>query len=344
MSPKNLSVPTKTHKNLLNKLKDKKIFHIYKKFESTLNLNQNFIVGVSGGPDSLALSFLAKIYSIKNFLNVDYYIVDHKLRQNSSLEVKLTRSLLKKYSIKLNILNWNSKKPTSNIQSIARKYRYKLLINAAKRSKVKNILTGHHLDDLYENFFIRILRGSGLNGLVSFGEKTNYEGYNLIRPLINIEKKELKYITNKIFNSFIEDPSNDDDKFTRVRVRKLIKYLKLDGLDKKKFLLTISNLKMSNDTIKYYTEKNLVENTSYFKKKNIIILKKDFFHQSDEVVFRSFMEIIRIVGKKFFSVRGKKLNNLIKLINYSHKTSQKVTLGNCIFKKVNNSIIVTKEQ
>ena len=62
-------------------------------------------------------------------------------------------------------------KPKKNIQSIARDKRYKLLVNEAKKFKIKNILLGHHLDDLFENFFIRILRGSGLNGLVSIRSK-----------------------------------------------------------------------------------------------------------------------------------------------------------------------------
>ena len=68
MSPKNLNVSSKTHKLLLNKLKDDRTFKIYKKFEDYLNINENFIVAGSGGADSLALSFLAKIYSIKKSL------------------------------------------------------------------------------------------------------------------------------------------------------------------------------------------------------------------------------------------------------------------------------------
>ena len=75
MSPKNLNVSKKTHKFLLNKLKDKRILQIYKKFESDLVINKNFIVAVSGGPDSLALSFLAKIFSIKKFLNVNILLL-----------------------------------------------------------------------------------------------------------------------------------------------------------------------------------------------------------------------------------------------------------------------------
>ena len=69
MSPKNLNASNKTHKFLLNQLKDKQTSKIYKKFEKNLKLNQDFIVGVSGGPDSLALSFLSKIYSAKLKMN-----------------------------------------------------------------------------------------------------------------------------------------------------------------------------------------------------------------------------------------------------------------------------------
>ena len=84
MSLKNSNASNRTHSFLLNKLKDKRILQIYKKFENDLVINQNFIVAVSGGPDSLALSFLSKIYSIKKSLEVKYLIVDHGLRKNST--------------------------------------------------------------------------------------------------------------------------------------------------------------------------------------------------------------------------------------------------------------------
>ena len=173
MSLKNLNVASKTHSFLLNKLKNKRISQIYKKFEDDIDINENFIVAVSGGPDSLALSFLAKIYSIQNSLEVKYLMIDHKLRKNSTSEAKKVQKLLKKFSINLNILSWNGYKPQKNIQSIAREKRYKLLINKAKKFKIKNILIGHHLDDLFENFFIRMVRGSGLKGLVSLEKKNN---------------------------------------------------------------------------------------------------------------------------------------------------------------------------
>jgi len=137
MSPKNLNVSKKTHSFLLNRLRDKRTLQIYKKFEGTLNINKNFIVAVSGGPDSLALSFLAKIYSIKNSIDVKYFIVDHRLRKNSTLEAKFVQKRLKNFSIELNILSWRGLKPRKNIQSIARDKRYKLLTDIAKKIKLK---------------------------------------------------------------------------------------------------------------------------------------------------------------------------------------------------------------
>ncbi len=342
MSPKNLNASKKTHKFLLNQLKDKQTSKIYKKFQKNLKLNENFIVAVSGGPDSLALCFLSKIYSIKKHLKVKYLHVDHKLRNNSTKEAKFVKSLLKKLCTNLEILTWIGKKPKSNIQSIARNKRYALMINKAKKLKINNILLGHQRDDLIENFFIRILRGSGLNGIVSFDQKTNLQNINLIRPLLKFSKQNLEYISKKVFNNYVEDPSNKNDQFRRVKVRNFIKNLELEGLDNDKFNLTIKNLRFANDSIKYFVEKNLKDNSTISNINNFIILNKNFFLQPEEVVFRSLTEVLKGVGKKYYPVRGKKIDNLIYLIK--NDTSFKTTLGNCVIKKVNNSIIVSKER
>ncbi len=341
MSLKNLNVSNKTHKFLLNKLKDKKTFQLYKKFEENLNLKQDFIVAVSGGPDSLALSFLSKIYSIKKHLNVKYLHVDHKLRKNSTKEAKFVKLLLKKLTSNVEILTWIGKKPKSNIQSNARDKRYELLIRRAQKLKINNILLGHHKDDQVENFFIRILRGSGLNGLVSFDKETNIQNINLIRPLLKFTKIDLENITKKIFKSYVEDPSNENDKFTRIKIRNFIKNLESEGLNKDKFNLTIKNLKFASEAIKYFVQKNLEQNSIILNNNNYAILNKIFFYQPEEVVFRSLTKVIKIVGKKYYPSRGKKIDNLIEQIKNDYKF--KSTLGNCVIKRVNNTIIVSKE-
>ena len=340
MSLKNLNASNKIHKYLLSKLKDKRINKFYNKFENNLNLNNNFTVAVSGGADSLALAFFSKIYSIKKSLKVKYFLVDHKLRTNSSSEALFVKNLLKNFSIDLDIFKWNGKKPKKNIQSLARKKRYNILINQSKKFKINYILFGHHLDDVYENFFIRLLRGSGLKGIVSLDKKTSTNKVNILRPLIQVEKKDLIYISKKVFNKFVEDTSNEDETFKRVRIRNLIKNLETEGLDKNKFKSSIQKLKSVNQSIEFFSEKNLKENSIIFHNK--AVLKKEFFNFPQEVLFRSFSKILQLVGKKYFSPRGKKVINILQ--NLENKITFKSTLGNCVIKKINKTVIVYKER
>ena len=147
------------------------IFFSYLNRYNCFEKHPSIAVGVSGGPDSLALAFLTKIYSIQHNLKSRYFIVDHKLRKESTEEAKKVKKILNKFDIKAEILTWRGKKPSRNIQSLSRKKRYDLLFSKCKQLKISNLIVGHHLDDLFENFFIRMIRGSGLKGLVSLEKK-----------------------------------------------------------------------------------------------------------------------------------------------------------------------------
>ncbi len=341
MSLRNLNVTIKIPKLLKDFLRNKKIKQIYRHFEKSLKIDEDFIVGVSGGPDSLALAFLAKIYSIKKQLGVKFLIVDHKLRSESTREAKYVKKILKKFFINAEILTWNGKKPKSNIQSIARKKRYELLISKCKNLRIYNLLLAHHQDDLFENFFIRILRGSGLKGLISLNKKSIIDNINILRPLLELKKGDLSFVSKNVFNFYVNDPSNQDEKFQRIRIRKFLSQLEKEGLDKNKFINTIKNLQYSDETITFYVENNLQKNTFTSEKKKEIILNSDFFTQPYEVVFRSFSYVIKRVGEKYYSARGKKLEKIIKEIG--KESFFKATLGGCIVKKVNQTIIISKE-
>ncbi len=344
MKKKSLNAKKKTLNSIIKYLSNKNILRAFNEFKKSLDINKKYAVAVSGGPDSIALAYFSKCFSIINKVNFFYYIVDHKLRKESSIEAKKVQSILKKFKIHCKILIWRGKKPNSNIQSIARKNRYSLLINECKKMKIKNILIGHHIDDLYENFLLRLLRGSGLKGLVSmdkFSEEKNGD-IKIIRPLLNIEKSDLKKISKDTFNFFVDDPSNYDENFKRIRIRNLIKNFKSEGLDKKKLKLTINNLKKSNETINYYVKINIEKNTLYSRKKNTYILSKIFFSQPSEIVFRSLSEVLRKVSKRYYSPRGKSITNIISKI--TSKRFNKITLGGCILEKVNESLFITPEK
>ena len=341
MSLKNLSVRNKIPNIYKSRLLYQRVNKIFKKFEKSFKINTNFIVGVSGGPDSLALAFLTKVYALKKNLNPRYFIVDHKLRKESTNEADKVKRVLKSLKINAHVLTWKGKKPVKNIQSLARSKRYDFLFSKCKQLKINNLVLGHHIDDLVENFFLRMARGSGLKGLVSLGMNTQIKDINLIRPLIKFEKKDLLFISKFIFNFHVDDPSNHDVKFNRIKVRNLIKEFNNFGLDKKKIQLTIENLKGSDQSIKFYINKNKKENSIFNHEKDELILKEKFFDNSCEVIFRSLSDLIHLIGKKPNFVRGKKIENILKRIKEGK--FRKETLGGCVIKKVNHTVILTKE-
>ena len=340
MSLKNLSVK-KIPRFLKDKFNNKRIIRYYKLFEKSFTVKNSFLVGVSGGPDSLALAFLTKIYSLKNKINCKYFIVDHKLRDSSTNEAKKVKKILKKLHIKSEILIWKGKKPLNNIQSIARKKRYALLFSKCKKFKIKNLILGHHIEDKIENFFIRMVRGSGLKGLVSLEKKTKINEINLIRPLLDFKKKDLRFISSHVFNFFVEDPANKNIKYMRIRIRKLMTELQNDGLDKNKLSLTIRNLKSSNQAITYYVQENKRVNSFFNTKNKKLILNEEFFNHPHEIVLRSLSDSIKLIGKKYNPARGKKLDNII--VKLKENNLYQATLGGCVIKKVNRTVIITKE-
>jgi len=343
MNQKSLSAQNKTHKQILSFLKNRKISKVYSEFVSSLNARENLAVAVSGGPDSLALAYLAKCYSIKNKITVKFFLVDHKLRGESTKEAISVKKLLQKVGITCKILSWKGKKPSRNIQSLAREARYSLLAKECNKNNIKYLLLGHHSNDLFENFLIRVVRGSGLNGLVSFNKCAKYkdEDLNILRPLLNLEKNDLINISKIVFKFFIKDPSNTNEIYKRTRIRTLLESLEKEGLDLKKLKLTIDNLRDSDKSIKFYVKKNLKDNSVHIKTKDTCILNHNFFDQSHEVVFRSLTFIIQKIGKKYYPARGKSINELINRITL--KTFSKITLGGCFVESFNETILISRE-
>ena len=346
MKKKSLSVKKKIRKNSTYFLSDIKLKKTFKKFEKNIknfNFEKNIGLALSGGPDSLALLYLIKNYKFAKKKKIYVYIVDHLLRKKSSEEANLVKSHIKNLKFNVKILKWIGKKPSSNIQALARKKRYSLISRQCEVDNVDTIFTAHHKDDLYENFLLRLLRGSGLQGMTSFNSQViNYnEKIRIIRPLLNISKEELVYISKIFFKFYIEDPTNSNDYFKRVRLRKLISGLKKEGLDFNKLNLTLKNLTSSNNAINFYVNKNLIENVHKLRKKTSYIISKSFFDFPEEIVFRSFSLVLRKIGGRYYAPRGKSV--LRTLSTLKSKKNLKLTLSGCIVEKFDNSLVIYKE-
>ncbi len=353
MKKKSLSVKKITPRNFNFKkiLNNKKIFKIYtnfvKNFEN-LNISGKVAVSVSGGSDSMALCFLILCYKFQKNKKIQpfFYLVDHRLRENSGQEAELVKNQLKLKKINLKILQWYGKKPTSNLQSLARKKRYQLIFNECKKKNISIILTGHHQEDVYETFFSRLLRGSGTEGLSSFLKTEKLFNFKdkkivVVRPLLNLTKQDLIYVSSIVFKFYVKDPSNELEIFQRIRIRKLILSLKNQGLDFKKLSLTLNNLSSTNKTISQIVDQNIYNNVTFLHK-NKYLINFNFFLMPEEITFRSLSVLFKNISKKDYPPRGKKMISLIKELK--NKQYIKATLGGTIIEKIHNSVIVSKEK
>ena len=351
MKKKSLSAKRKNLKNSIFSLQNKneRIKKIFERFEFLIKQNEfkGYLVAVSGGADSLALTYLSKCYQIKNnYKNFHYIHVDHKLRDTSSKEAQSLKKILKKFKIECKIITWKKKKNIKKTQSDSRNFRLKVFESFCKTKKINTILLGHHFDDFQENFFIRLLRGSGLKGLVSFYNYKNPQRnkVNIVRPLLDFSKEDLFYVTKNTFNFHINDPSNKSLEYLRSRVRFMINNLKKNGLDEKKFKMTFNNLISSNNSIEFFVQKNISENSSINFAKNSnsrAFLSSKFFNNTDEITLRSFTKILQNISGRYFPARGKSVSKILDQIR--QKSVNKTTIGGCVIEKIENSVVIYKE-
>ena len=320
----------------------KELFHVYSKFKKQLSSfkKKTFLIAVSGGPDSLALAALAKSYSYEKKCRIYYALVDHNIRKNSSREAQSVKRLLKKYGISLNILK-NKQLIKKNIQSQAREIRYNFLTNFCKKKKIQTILTAHNLEDQVETFFIRLSRGSGLDGLSSMKQvnKINKD-ILLVRPLLDFKKIQLITISKIIFGKFYMDPTNKDTKYLRTRIRNLKNSLEKSGINYDQIFRSIKNLASSRDTLDLYF--NSIYKDMVDKKKDKILINLESFNSlNKEMKMRVFKKSIKDFTNAYYSPRSKKIFNLINQIKTKKNT--KLTLGGCIILGEKNHIILKKE-
>ena len=345
MKRKNLIARKKVKKNKLL-FSDTKTKNLYEKFKHTVFKNikkKNFALAVSGGSDSLCLAYFSKIYSSEFKNKIHILIVDHNLRKESFKEALSVKKILKVKKIKSKIIQWKGAVPKKNIQKKARDLRYLLISNYCLKNKIKYLATAHHEDDQIENFFIRLLRGSGLSGLSSMSTKTNYNNrLKIIKPFLYLKKSDLKYVTLKYFKTYIKDPSNRDEKFLRVRVRKYRKDMEREGLDTRKIIKTVDNLDSANQALNFYKKKALYKHTSFLSKNKCMINKKIFFDEASEIIFKSFSDILSLVSGTYYPPRSQKIVNLI--IRLKKDKFIKSTLGGCIVESKDNFILISKER
>ncbi len=186
------------------------------------------LLAVSGGSDSLGLVYYSAQFTKRLRLKLAIGFIDHGLRKGVDKEF----ALVERHASNLNIpIHYEAVPPedvanaesAGSLQGWAREVRYALLSRMADRLGMDTIATGHTLDDQAETVLLRIIRGTGLDGLAGIPEsRALANGITVIRPLLNVTRQELRDYLISVNAKWVDDPSNSDPRFLRVRLRREI--------------------------------------------------------------------------------------------------------------------------
>lgn len=311
--------------------------------------NHKFVLGLSGGVDSMVLLHLLKNHT-KNCNNskIKIYplIVDHKLRIESSDEANKVKLLAENLGFETVIKKIENNKPTGNIQNWARKKRRNILFQRCVELSA-NLLLAHHSDDQAETLFMRFAKKSGLDGLSGMKALTYWNSIFILRPLLIFSKKQIVTYANQNHIKFFEDPSNKFYKYERVRTRYYLKIIKLNewnniSKDLNRFsIITNGLITRINRLFANWSKKNiLIDKSGVVRVEHEAFMQ--LFEKSNLFSINILGKIIQTVGGKEYPPKRRKMKGLAKFL--LSRQFRNYTLGNVRIILKKNYIFFIREQ
>jgi tRNA(Ile)-lysidine synthase len=209
------------------------------------------VLAVSGGPDSIALMWLAARWrrALKRGPRLIAVTVDHGLRPEAAREARDVKRLARDLDLPHRTVRWTGAKPKTGLPAAARSARYRLLAEAARAAGATHILTAHTRDDQAETLLMRLVRGSGIAGLAAMARLSERDGLLLARPFLQVSKSQLMATLTKAKLGFADDPTNRDTNFTRPRIRAVMPVLAAEGGDARNLARLAARLARANAAV-----------------------------------------------------------------------------------------------
>lgn len=264
-------------------------------------------VAVSGGIDSMCL--IACLNELKhNLINCAPFdfsavTIDHSLRDESQEEAYKTSMYLKSKGIDSVVIKWDHKQDSKLIKNMhqkARDARYSLLIEYCRKKNVDCLLTAHNKDDQAETVIMRIMRGSGVDGIAGIPSICKRSEVKIIRPFLEFSRAQIESVYKEIgWDYFVKDPSNENPKYTRASIRAQLK----KHLDDNKYIELINRLELLAENAK--RAKDFLHNvtvdtfSAICKTSELGVISMNiqkFIHLHEEIRLRLLVHILRSVS------------------------------------------------
>ena len=290
-------------------------------------------VAVSGGVDSVCLL----VWLAKCGLNITALHVNHGLRTAADTESKYVADLCKSLGVPCHIFYWTGDKPASGLEAAARTARYKFMTDWCHENGVATLMLAHQADDQIETFLMNLGRGSGLYGLAAMARESYRDGIKIVRPLLNIYRSELREYCDSNAIKYFSDEMNDDDQYTRVRIRKNRHLLsKKLGIEDNRILLAIENLGRVRDSM---TSDIDVMVESVLCRGGAMFSDSFLFDLAPDIRLKFVGTLIQKIGGDDYQPRLKSLQSALEKLS----SDCKFTLGHCTLRRLGDKILIVPE-
>lgn len=287
----------------------------------------NLAVAVSGGADSLCLALLAAEWARARGGRAVALTVDHRLRPDSAPEAARVGQWLAARGIDHHILVWEGARPDADIQAAARTARYALMEQWCGGRGVLHLLLAHHRDDQAETLFLRLGRGSGVDGLAAMAPVAERFSLRLLRPLLTIPRARLAATLMAAGQEWIEDPSNHNPAFARARLRARLPELAAEGLSPERLAATARRMARAADALDGAVAELAARTVEFHGAGYALAAPEAFAGIPEEIGLRLLARMVRAVGGGDHPPREERTEALFSRLR--HGLDAAATLAGC---------------
>ncbi len=301
-------------------------------------------LAVSGGPDSVALmqTMVRWAEAREAAPQLSVLTVDHGLRPGSREEAEQVGSLASALGLRQAILRWEREEPpATNLQAKARAARYDLMAAYCHAQDIPALVTAHTQDDQAETFLMRLGRGSGLDGLAAIPHESAWAGIAIFRPLLDVPKARLVATLEQAGIPFVCDPSNEDPRFERARLRQRADALSALGLTPEALALSARRLRRAREALDAAARDFLAEHSEVSEAGYALLDHEALAAAPQEIALRAIGHLVAAIGGGETPVQLAKLEKLMAALEAHPDKAH--TLGRCRLQAVSGRLGLFRE-
>lgn len=268
-------------------------------------------VALSGGGDSMALLALMGDWVRAEGVELAAVTVDHGLRPEAAEEAAFAGRAAAALGIAHDVVQWRGWDGGGNLQDAARQARRALIAEWAERRAITMVALAHTEDDQAETVLLRLARGSGVDGLAAMAPRHRAEGITWIRPLLGVPRATLRDELRARGLSWIDDPSNDDTEFDRIKARQALAALEPLGLTRRGLADSARQMARARAALELQTHAAAGELTEVTQTGDVLIRLPGLMAQPAEIRLRLVAHALRWVASAPYRPRLRALERLI---------------------------------